>query len=145
MKSLFFFFLALFVSASAFSQKSEVYLSNGKAIDGYDPVAYFTSSKPIKGKPELKSTYMGAEWHFSSPENKKLFDSNPQKYAPQYGGYCAFGVAGGYKAKISPDAWTIVNNKLYLNYNLSVQKDWLKEQSSMIQKADANWTTVKKQ
>lgn len=143
MKTLFLLALALFLQTVAFAQKSEVYLADGKAIGGYDPVAYFTEKKPVKGKEEFKSVYQGANWYFSSAANKKLFDANPLTYAPQYGGYCAFGVAGGYKAKISPDAWTVVNNKLYLNYNLNVQKDWLKDQSGMIKKADSNWTTVK--
>ena len=145
MKTLLLLAFAFFIQTVAFSQKSEVYLSDGKAIGGYDPVAYFTEKKPVKGKEEFKSVYMNASWLFSSAANKELFDANPQTYAPQYGGYCAFGVAGGYKAKISPDAWTVVDNKLYLNYNLNVQKDWLKDQDGMIKKADHNWTTVKKQ
>ncbi len=145
MKTLFLLALAFFIQTVAFAQKPEVYLANGKAIGGYDPVAYFTEKKPVKGKDEFKSVYMEANWYFSSAANKKLFDANPQTYAPQYGGYCAFGVAGGYKAKISPDAWSVVDNKLYLNYNLNVQKDWLKDQNGMIKKADSNWTTVKKQ
>lgn len=145
MKTLFLLALAFFIQTVAFAQKPEVYLANGKAIGGYDPVAYFTEKKPVKGKDEFKSVYMEANWYFSSAANKKLFDANPQTYAPQYGGYCAFGVAGGYKAKISPEAWTVVDNKLYLNYNLNVQKDWLKDQNGMIKKADSNWTTVKKQ
>lgn len=101
--------------------------------------------KPVKGKAELKVNHMGADWFFSSDENKKLFEMNPEKYTPQYGGYCAFGVAGGYKAKISPEAWTIVNDKLFLNYNLSVQKDWLGNRDQFIQKANDNWPEVKKQ
>ncbi len=145
MKKILFLLILMHIQLLGFAQKSEIYLADNKAIGGYDPVAYFTQKKPVKGKEELKVVYQGANWHFSSEANKKLFEANPTQYAPQYGGYCAFGVAGGYKAKTSPDAWTIVNNKLYLNYNLSVQKDWLKEQSSMIKKADANWTTVKKQ
>ncbi|WP_192350428.1 YHS domain-containing (seleno)protein [Algoriphagus sp. Y33] len=145
MKTVLLLAFAFFIQTVAFAQKPEVYLSDGKAIGGYDPVAYFTERKPVKGKEEFKSVYMNASWLFSSAANKKLFDANPQTYAPQYGGYCAFGVAGGYKAKISPDAWTVVDNKLYLNYNLNVQKDWLKDQNGMIKKADHNWTTVKKQ
>lgn len=144
MKTLLILALTLFFQNVAFGQKSEVYLADGKAIGGYDPVAYFTEKKPVKGKEEFKSIYQDANWYFSSAANKKLFDENPQSYAPQYGGYCAFGVAGGYKAKISPDAWTVVDNKLYLNYNQNVQKNWLKDQSEMIKKADSKWITVKK-
>lgn len=144
MKNLILVFLSFLIQTTLFAQKSEVYHADNKALGGYDPVAYFTEKKPVKGKVEFKVVYQGANWFFSSAANKKLFEANPENYAPQYGGYCAFGVAGGYKAKISPDAWTIVNDKLYLNYNLNVQKDWLKERDSMIQKADKNWTTVKK-
>lgn len=144
MKSLLILFLVLSFHAVSIAQKSEVYLTDGKAIGGYDPVAYFTEKKPVMGKPEFKADHQGATWYFASEANKKLFLAKPDSYAPQYGGYCAFGVAGGYKAKISPEAWSVVNNKLYLNYNLNVQKDWLKERDSMIQKADKNWTDVKK-
>lgn len=144
MKLLLILFLLLSFQTVVFAQKPEVYIAEGKAIGGYDPVAYFTEKKPVKGKEEFKSVYQDAEWYFSSATNKELFDENPQFYAPQYGGYCAFGVAGGYKAKISPDAWTVVNNKLYLNYNQNVQKNWIKDQSEMIKKADSNWITVKK-
>lgn len=144
MKSLILLCLALLIQSTSFAQKSEIYIADGKAIAGYDPVAYFTEKKPVLGDPKITADYQNATWSFSSEANKKLFLANPESYLPQYGGYCAFGMAGGYKAKISPQAWTIVNNKLYLNYNLNVQKDWLKEQDSMIQKADKNWPTVKK-
>lgn len=144
MKTLIILFLALSFQTVTFAQKSEVYESDGKAIGGYDPVAYFTEKKPVMGKPEFKVDYQGATWNFSSLENKKLFEANPKTYAPQYGGYCAYGVAGGYKVKISPDAWAVVNDKLYLNYNQNVQKDWLKNQDELIKKADSNWPTVKK-
>lgn len=133
-----------FFQSLVHAQSSETNLQNGKAIGGYDPVAYFTQGKPLKGKEEYKSKIQDSEWLFASLENKKLFDANPNKYLPQYGGYCAFGVAQGYKAKIDPTAWSIVNGKLYLNYNASVQKDWLKDQTQMILNADKNWTTVKK-
>lgn len=139
-------FLAVFLlfSGRLYAQKSEINIQNGKAISGYDPVAYFTESKPTPGKSDYKTTYAGADWYFSSAENLALFKKNPEKYLPQYGGYCAFGVAGGYKAKISPEAWTISDGKLYLNYNLKVQSDWLKEKEEMIQKADKNWDSVKR-
>lgn len=129
----------------AFAQKPEVFSQDDKAIKGYDPVAYFTDSKPVKGKDEFKFTHARANWYFSSQKNLDLFKSNPSKYMPQYGGYCAFGLAGGYKAPISPDAWTIVEDKLYLNYNKKVQVDWNADQAEMIKKADKNWPTVKKE
>lgn len=144
MKTLIILFLALSLHSVTFGQKSEVYISEGKAIAGYDPVAYFTEKKPVMGKSEFKLEYQGAIWYFSSEANKKLFQANPGTYAPQYGGYCALGAAGGYKAKISPDAWAVVNNKLYLNYNQNVQMDWLKDQDALIKKADGNWPSIKK-
>lgn len=147
MKSLHLSFLILLLAGvlhGAYAQKSEINSQNGKAISGYDPVGYFKLEKPVLGKAEFKASYGGAEWYFSSKENMDLFLKSPNDYLPQYGGYCAFGVAGGYKAKISPEAWSIVNGKLYLNYNKSVQADWLKERDTMIQKADKNWTEVKK-
>jgi YHS domain-containing protein len=145
MKFLFILVFALSFQAVAFAQKSEVYISGGKAIAGYDPVAYFSEKKPVMGKPNYKTEYQGATWYFASEENKKRFQANPDSYAPQYGGYCAFGMAGGYKAKISPDAWSVVDNKLYLNYNQNVQTDWLKDQRELIKKADSNWKTFKKE
>ena len=144
MKILLILFLALSFQGATFAQKSEVFVANGKAIAGYDPVAYFTQKKPVMGKPEFKLEYQGAIWYFSSEANKKLFQANPATYAPQYGGYCAFGAAGGYKAKISPDAWSVVNNKLYLNYDQNVQMDWLKDKEELIKKADQNWPAIKK-
>lgn len=144
MKTFLILFLALTFQSVAFGQKSEVFIAGGKAIAGYDPVAYFTEKKPVKGKPEFNLEYLGAVWYFSSEANKKLFQASPDTYAPQYGGYCAFGAAGGYKAKISPDAWSIVNNKLYLNYDQNVQMDWLNDKEALIKKADSNWPVIKK-
>ena len=128
----------------AYAQKSEIFSQNDKAIKGYDPVAYFAESKPVMGKEEFKISVAGANWYFSSQKNLDLFKANPSKYMPQYGGYCAFGLAGGYKAPISPDAWTIVDDKLYLNYNKKIQAEWTEDRTEMIKKADKIWPTVKK-
>lgn len=143
MKKLLVLLLVLSFQFASFAQKSEVYIANGKAIGGYDPVGYFNEKKPVLGKSDIMSEYQGAIWHFASESNKKLFDANPEKYSPQYGGYCAFGVSQGHKVKISPDAWAVVNDKLYLNYNQNVQKDWVKDQNELIKKADENWKTLK--
>jgi hypothetical protein len=86
---------------------------------------------------------MNADWYFSSRQNLDLFKASPDKYAPQYGGYCAYGCSRGYKASTEPDAWTIINNKLYLNYNTDVKETWLKDKANLIQKADKNWPSVK--
>ncbi|MEL7303380.1 MAG: YHS domain-containing (seleno)protein [Pseudomonadota bacterium] len=113
--------------------------SKGVAIKGFDPVAYFTVGKPTKGTSEHTSEYKGATWKFASAENKALFDGNPEKYAPAYGGYCAYGVAQGALVKIEGNAWAIRNGKLYLNYNRSVQNRWAKKPASFIKTANTKW------
>nr|MBI1228926.1 YHS domain-containing protein [Cytophagales bacterium] len=137
------FFLFAVSLFSLHAQKSTIYAPANKAIRGYDPVAYFTKGVPTKGDDQYKVFVEGANWYFSSKENLDLFTANPEKYMPQYGGYCAFGVAGGYKASTSPFAWSVVEGKLYLNYNQKVQQEWSAERSSMIKKGDKNWPTVK--
>jgi YHS domain-containing protein len=112
------------------------------AIDGHDAVAYFKTGQPVKGVPEHALSWNGASWHFASPENKAAFAENPQAFAPQYGGYCAWAVSEGYTAKGDPKHWRIVDGKLYLNYNASVQKDWAKDIPARIAKGDKNWPTV---
>lgn len=112
------------------------------ALDGHDAVAYFKAGKPVKGSPEHGLTWNGATWRFASAENKAAFEASPQTFAPQYGGYCAWAVSQGYTAKGDPNTWRIVDGKLYLNYNASVQKDWEKDIPGRIAKADKNWPAV---
>ena len=111
----------------------------GVAIKGYDPVAYFTMSRPIKGDKDHVLTWMGATWRFASPENREQFEKDPEKYAPRYGGYCAYGVANNYLVKIDPEAWTVYEGRLYLNYSLQVREQWKEDIPGHIRKADANW------
>ncbi len=125
----------------AFAQ--EIFQTKAGAIKGYDPVAYFTESKPVKGNDIYTTDWHGATWYFSSQKNLEVFKSNPEKYAPAYGGYCAFGVASGYKVKIEPEAWAIVDGTLYLNYDLGVQKDWNADRAGFIEKANKNWSELK--
>lgn len=113
--------------------------SAGLAIKGYDAVAYFTQSKPVKGTASFTHHWNGAEWRFESQADLDLFKANPEKYAPQYGGYCAWAVSNNYTANIDPTAWRIVEGKLYLNYNASVQKKWAAELEARIAAADRNW------
>ncbi len=134
--------LLLLLTVPVFAQKSPVFVTDAGAIRGYDPVAYFTQSKPVKGTPELKYAWKGADWHFASKENLDAFKADPEKYAPQYGGYCAYGTSSGYKAPTEAGAWTIVDNKLYLNYNRKVKETWSKDTPGYIKKADANWPQV---
>jgi YHS domain-containing protein len=112
------------------------------ALDGHDPVAYFKTGKPQKGNPAHAATWNGATWHFSSAENKVAFEAAPQSFAPQFGGYCAWAVSQGYTAKGDPHAWRIVDGKLYVNYNASVQKTWEKDIPNHIVKGEKNWPTV---
>ncbi len=111
----------------------------GTAIKGYDPVAYFTEGKPIKGRSEFQYEWLGANWHFASAANRDAFAKNSLKYAPQFGGYCAWAVSQNYTAGIDPDAWKIVDGKLYLNYSKSVQKTWEQDVPGNIRKGNENW------
>ena len=107
--------VALLLGVTVIAQKSATFVQSGKAIRGYDPVAYFTEGKPVQGNEKLVYEWNNANWYFSSQQNLDLFKANPEKYAPQYGGYCAYGLSNGYKAPTDADAWTIDNGKLYLN------------------------------
>src|ERR671918_623226 len=135
----------LLAASSATALAGDFYEKDGVAIKGYDPVAYFTDKKPIKGSPTYKAEYGRSIFHFVSQANRDAFAANPAKYAPQYNGFCAFGTAGGYKAAIDPAAFTIVNNKLYLNYNQDVRKKWSTDIPGFVAKADKNWPAVAKQ
>ena len=118
--------------------------ANGVAIKGYDPVAFFKDNKPVRGKEDLRFEYKGSMFVFASAENRAAFAADPQKYAPQYGGYCAFGTARGYKADIDPAAFTVVDGRLYLNYNTQVQREWAADSGKFIRQADERWPTVSK-
>ena len=123
---------------SGFLSKSEA------VIKGYDPVAYFTQGAPVKGNPDITSTYQGGLFYFASQEHKELFNAEPEKYAPQYGGYCAFAVAHGSKAGIDPEAWKIVDGKLYLNLNKNIQERWEGNIDGFISQANTNWPELQK-
>lgn len=134
---------AMFFTAYNYAQKAEVFTSKGFAANGYDVVAYFKEGKPVEGKKTFSYQWHDALWLFSSKQNLDSFSHNPDKYAPQFGGYCAYGVSEGHKAPTQPDAWTIVDNKLYLNYNKDVMKLWRQDIPGRIKKADENWLKVK--
>ncbi len=112
------------------------------AINGYDSVAYFTKNAAVKGLDAHIYEWKGAKWKFSSDANLELFKGNPEKYAPQYGGYCAYGVATDSLVKVDPDQFTVYEGKLYLNYDASVQKDWLKDKAGYIRKADMKFQSL---
>ena len=114
------------------------------AINGYDTVAYFTVGKPVKGLDALATEWMGAKWKFSSQANLDLFKANPEKYAPQYGGYCAYGVVQDSLVKVEPDQFTLRDGKLYLNYDADIQAKWLKDPAGFIKSADAKFPALLK-
>ncbi len=137
--------LALFTIVQAKAQKSEIFAPGGKAIKGYDPVAFFKESKPVKGADSLSYTWKEATWLFSTRQNLEAFKADPDKYAPQYGGYCAYGTSQGHKAPTQTDTWTVVNDKLYFNYNSKVKELWTKDEAALIKTADEKWPEVKAQ
>lgn len=115
---------------------------DGAAIKGYDAVAYFSENKAVPGLPAYKAEYQGSIFRFASQANRDAFVADPARYAPQYGGFCAFGTAGGYKAAIDPAAFTIIGGKLYLNYNADIRKKWSADTPGFISRADRNWPEV---
>ncbi len=123
----------------------EVYLApfTRVAIGGYDPVSYFDGG-PRKGDAKFAATFKRAEYRFANAANLARFKANPAAFVPQYGGYCAWAVAGGYTAKADPLAWKVVNGKLYLNYDANVQKRWAQDVPGNIAKGDKNWPAVLK-
>ncbi len=130
--------------APAASAEAPVYTSafSNTAVQGYDPVAYFKVGAPVKGSSEFTTEYNGAEWNFASQENLDAFVADPEAYAPQYGGYCAWAVAQGQTAKGDAQQWHIEDGKLYLNINGSIKKKWLADRATLIPQADENWPGV---
>lgn len=124
------------------ASKPGIYAEDGVAIDGTDAVAYFTEGKPVAGSPEFSHDWMGATWHFSTAENRDAFAADPEAYAPQYGGYCAYAVSEGYTASTVPEAWKIVDGKLYLNFSRRIQRRWERDIPGRIESANANWPSV---
>ena len=134
----------LLVSPFANAARAEAVFTDGDnlAIRGTDPVAYFTDGKPRKGSASFETTYLGGTWRFASAANRDMFIDNPEKFAPQYGGYCAWAVSQGTTASTDPEVWRIVDGKLYLNYSKSVQSTWVQDIPGNIAKADRNWPGV---
>jgi len=135
---------ASLLSAPAMARKAEIYTGflSSAAVGGYDPVAYFTQGRPVKGKGKWTMSWKGANWYFASRENLETFRAMPEKYAPQFGGYCAYGVSQGAAVKGDPLLWTIRDGRLYLNINKQVQKIWEKDIPGYIEKAEMNWPKV---
>jgi YHS domain-containing protein len=135
----------LFFATAAAALAGDFFETGGTAIRGYDPVAYFSENKPVRGSPAYTADFGGSKFHFASASNRDAFTADPARYVPQYNGFCAFGVAGGYKAAIDPAAFTVVNGRLYLNYNRDIQRKWSRDIPGFVDKADRNWPQVRKQ
>ncbi|MGG7664412.1 YHS domain-containing (seleno)protein [Dyadobacter sp. BHUBP1] len=138
-------FAATFMLAAhlTFAQKSEIFAPKGKAIKGYDVVAFFKDARPVQGADSLTYHYKNADWLFATRANLEAFKAAPDMYVPQYGGYCAYGTSEGHKAPTEAETWTIVGDKLYFNYNMKVKNNWSKKREELIEKADMQWPLIK--
>ena len=130
------------MASHAEAKKPAIYAKNGIAIKGADPVAYFVDGKATKGLKDHEYMWRGATWRFANADNLNAFKANPTKYAPQYGGYCAWAVAENYTAGIDPKAWTVYGGKLYLNYSKGIRKKWSKDIPGNVERANRNWPAV---
>lgn len=128
------------LSAAALADE---YANSVPAVQGYDVVSYQTGKRPVRGNGHYTATYNGATYLFSSSANQKVFEANPEKYVPAYGGFCAFGVSVGKKFVGDPEVWRVVDGRLYLNLDTSIQADWLKDVPGRIASADKNWKQIK--
>jgi hypothetical protein len=132
-------FTALAFTAGAQSRTLLNLDKQGVAIQGHDPVAYFTENRAVKGRPGIYATYRGALYNFASQENKERFQKEPAKYEPAFGGYCAYGVSKGVIVKIDPEAFEIINGRLLLQYDKGARRDFDKDPQGNLRKADTNW------
>jgi len=126
----------------AWAASPQTFQTEGVAINGTDPVAYFTDGGPVAGAAAHALSHNGAEWHFVNAANKAAFEADPDKYGAQFGGYCAYAASLGYLAPTIPEAWTIYNDRLYLNANLRARELWLKDVPGNISKGEANWPGI---
>ena len=135
--------VALLVSVVATPALAGDVTQSTPGISGYDPVAYFTDGKAMKGSGYHVADYKGVTYAFASKDHKQLFEDNPEKYVPAYGGYCAYGVAVGKKFVSDPEAWKVVDGTLYLNLDKDIQSKWLQDVPGYIKKSEANWKEIK--
>lgn len=142
--ALLFTFLLLQSFAAPAAAKEPVYTGvfSSLAVSGYDPVAYFVEGRPVEGRKAFEFEWNGATWRFANADNRAAFAADPESFAPQYGGYCAWAVSQGTTASTEPEVWRIVDGKLYLNYSKSVQSTWVRDIPGNIAKADKNWPGV---
>ncbi len=142
-KTLFVAAMAVFAAAVSTPAFAKDYTHSTPGISGYDLVAYFTDGKPMRGSGYQVSVFEGVTYAFASEEHKEMFEANPEKYVPAYGGYCAYGVAVGKKFVTDPEVWRIVDGTLYLNLDRGIQRTWEKDVPGYIKKADVNWSEIK--
>ncbi len=131
--------LASTIALPAFAMANKTFQTNGVAINGYDPVAYFRESQAVAGTADNSLDWNGVTWQFASAENRDLFAGDPEAYAPQFGGYCAFAASKNALASSVPEAWTIFDDKLYLNFSLGVRDIWRRDMESNIALAEGFW------
>ena len=132
------------LTAAVLAQEIVTRSGSALALDGMDTVSYFNPGKPVAGRIDIASQHRGAVWRLSSARNKLAFDANPQRYVPQYGGHCAWGTSRGYAVRGDPQVWRIVDCKLYMNYNRSVQGNWSRNIDAHISRANRDWPGVLK-
>ncbi|MBI3504821.1 MAG: YHS domain protein [Proteobacteria bacterium] len=131
--------LPLLVFAGGSVRAEALHAPDGLAIGGYDAVAYFAQGRARRGNPAHFHDWNGARWLFASEAHRAAFAADPARHAPRYGGWCAYGMARGYKAPVDPEAWTVADGKLYLNYSRWIRRLWLADMTGQVAKADANW------
>lgn len=131
--------LLLILGVGCTTLEARTFSTDDVAIHGYDPVGYFSERRPVKGRSEFTYRYAGATWYFANKSYRDLFIDDPDSYAPQYGGYCAYAMSKGFIASAAPEAWSIHEDKLYLNYSLSVRDTWLEDVPGHVRKADGHW------
>jgi hypothetical protein len=137
--------ILLVIAVPRLALAQAVNADSGVALKGTDVVAYFAEGRVVEGSAQFAHRWQEAEWRFASAANRDAFAREPEKYAPQYGGFCAWGMAQGYRAPIDPAAFRVIDGKLYLNYSRSVQGTWLKDVPGNVAKADGNWAKLRGQ
>jgi len=131
------------IPAIAYGAEAPVFTDrSGLAIRGFDPVAYFDEGRPVSGAELHEHRWRGAVWRFATEAHRDAFAADPERFAPQYGGYCAYAMSLGKKAPIDPEAWDVVDGRLYLNKSPGVREDWLRDRDSRIRRADKHWAQL---
>jgi YHS domain-containing protein len=137
-----FLLFALLAGAPLAQAADEVFATADGAIRGYDPVAYHSEGRAVRGAASITHEWNGATWRFANEANRERFAADPERYAPRYGGYCAYGTSNGYKVSTAPEAFAIVDGVLYLNYSVPVQNTWNQDRPGYIVKADTQWAAI---